>query len=215
MVAIVSLDLSKAFDSINHKLLLQKLENLNVNHDSIKYIKSYLENRNQITKFSNFISNEEKIKSGVPQGSILGPLLFLCFVNDLPQIFDKKCEFLSYADDTQLVFTAENIQSLKNKIEDVIDLAQKWYTKNGLKNNSDKSKVLVISNKKKKIPKFSIKIKINGQTQFIKPKNSIKVLGIHLDQQLNWTKQIRITRKRIDLSAMKDRYYWLLIKCKQ
>ena len=195
MVAIVSLDLSKAFDSINHKLLVQKLENLNLNVASIKFIKSYLENRKQITKFSNYISNEEKIKSGVPQGSILGPLLFLCFVNDLPEIFDKNCEFLSYADDTQLIVTAENIQSLKNKIEDVIDLAQRWYTKNGLKNNSDKSKVLVISNKKKKIPKFNIKIKINGNLKFIKPKNSIKILGIHVDQHLNWTKQIRITKR--------------------
>ena len=102
MVAIVSLDLSKAFDSINHKLLVQKLENLNLNVPSIKFIKSYLENRKQITKFSNYISNEEKIKSGVPQGSILGPLLFLCFVNDLPEIFDKNCEFLSYADDSDV-----------------------------------------------------------------------------------------------------------------
>ena len=137
MVAIVSLDLSKAFDSINHKLLVQKLENLNLNVPSIKFIKSYLENRKQITKFSNYISNEEKIKSGVPQGSILGPLLFLCFVNDLPEIFDKNCEFLSYADDTQLIVTAENIQSLKNKIEDVIDPAQRWYTKNGLNRGSN------------------------------------------------------------------------------
>ena len=195
MVAIVSLDLSKAFDSINHKLLLQKLENLNINVDSINYIKSYLNHRTQVTKFSNLISEENKIKSGVPQGSILGPLLFLCFVNDLPHIFEGKCEFLSYADDTQLIVTAENARSLKSKIEEVIDLAQKWYTKNGLKNNSDKSKVLIVSNKKKNIPKFDIKITLNDKIQFIKPKKCIKVLGIFIDELLNWTKQIRITKR--------------------
>ena len=195
MVAIVSLDLSKAFDSINHQLLLQKLENLNLDKNSIKYIKSYLENRTQMTKFPNFISKGEKIKSGVPQGSILGPLLFLCFVNDLPETFDKNCEFLSYADDTQLIVTAENAQSLKNKIENVIDTAQKWYTKNGLKNNSDKSKVLLIGNRKKNIPKFLIKITINDKDEFIKPKKSLKILGIHIDEQLNWAKQIRVTKR--------------------
>ena len=66
------------------------------------------------------MSTEEKVISGVPQGSILGPLLFLCFVNELPEIFEDICKFLAYADDTQLIVTAENVESLLPKIENVI-----------------------------------------------------------------------------------------------
>ena len=109
-IAIITLDLSKAFDSIHHGLLLKKLKNLNINENSLEYIGSYLSNRKQVTKFSSLTSNEEEIESGVPQGSILGPLLFLCFVNDLPKTFENMCSFLSYADDTQLIVQAENIE---------------------------------------------------------------------------------------------------------
>ena len=219
VVAIVSLDLSKAFDTINHDLLLKKLGNLNLNKQAIEYISSYLKNRLQVTKMANFNSIENEIISGVPQGSILGPLLFLCFINDLPKCFDNVCKFLSYADDTQLVVTAENDEELTPKIENVINLAQCWYEKNGMKNNSGKSEVLVISHRtkipleiktntlkdknkskitKSKDPKFKnlsiihplkINVKENKKSVQIFPKKSIKVLGIDIDEKLTWVKQ--------------------------
>ena len=147
-VAIVSLDLSKAFDTINHPLLLKKLKNFNLNQNSIDFIQSYLSNRKQVSKFTNFISTEENVLSGVPQGSILGPFLFLCFVNDLPNIFGNDCKFMAYADDTQLLVFDKNLENLKEKVEKVLNIAQKWYNKNGMKNNSSKSEILVISTKK-------------------------------------------------------------------
>merc|ERR1711972_612618 len=75
-VAIVSLDLSKAFDTINHELLLKKLRSFNLSSESIDFLHSYLSNRKQVTKFDDFTSTVEEVKSGVPQGSILGPFLF-------------------------------------------------------------------------------------------------------------------------------------------
>ena len=193
VVAIISLDLSKAFDSINHELLLKKLENFNLSQSAINYIKSYLENRKQVTKVLEFMSTEEKVISGVPQGSILGPFLFLCFVNELPEIFENVCKFLAYADDTQLIVTAENVESLLPKIENIIKMASDWYNKNGLKNNSGKSEVLVLSQKKK--GPFEINVIENGIQKTINTKEYIEVLGIKIDQELSWTKHINFVKK--------------------
>ena len=190
-IAVITLDLSKAFDSIHHGLLLKKLKNLNLDENSIRYIQSYLSNRKQVTKFSNFISKEEEVKSGVPQGSILGPLLFLCFVNDLPDTFTNICNFLSYADDTQLIVQADSTENLKQKVKETIELAQKWYHKNGLKNNSGKSKVLFFMHDK--IEK--IKVMDEGMIKEVKTKNSVKILGVHVDKDLSFTKQINILKR--------------------
>ena len=192
-VAIVSLDLSKAFDSINHSLLLKKLKSFNLNQESIDYIQSYLSNRKQVTKLSKYTSSEEEVKSGVPQGSILGPFLFLCFVNDLPEVFNEKSKFIAYADDTQLLVYDTNLENLTEKVEHVIIEAQKWYEKNGMKNNSSKSEILVISSKK------SDKIKINvteeGKQKIVKSKKWIKILGVFIDHLLSWSKHISAVKK--------------------
>ena len=192
-VAIVSLDLSKAFDSINHSLLLKKLKNFNLNQQSLDYIESYLSNRKQVTKISKYTSTEEEIKSGVPQGSILGPFLFLCFVNDLPKIFNENTKFLAYADDTQLLVYDKDIEKLKEKVENVLKSAQKWYEENGMKNNSSKSEILVISNKK--TDKIILKVIENGEEKKVKSKKWIKVLGVHIDYLLSWSKQISQVKK--------------------
>ena len=147
-MALISLDLSKAFDTINHSLLLKKLKSFNLNSDSVDYIQSYLSNRTQVCNFGKYTSSEEKIMSGVPQGSILGPFLFLCFVNDLLDVFHNFCKFQAYADDTQLLVFDKNMDKLKDKVEKVIKIAENWYNKNGMKNNSSKSEILVISTKK-------------------------------------------------------------------
>ena len=192
-VALISLDLSKAFDTINHSLLLKKLKSFNLNADSVDYIQSYLSNRSQVSNFGKYTSSEEKIMSGVPQGSILGPFLFLCFVNDLPDVFHNFCKFKAYADDTQLLVFDKDMHKLKDKVENVINIAQNWYNKNGMKNNSSKSEILVIS--KKKEDRIKINVLEEGKLKTVKSKNSIKILGVHIDKTLSWSKQIGIVKK--------------------
>ena len=184
-VAIVSLDLSKAFDTINHTLLLKKLKSFNLNSDSITFLQSYLSNRKQVTKLNNFTSTKEEIKSGVPQGSILGPFLFLIFVNDLPDAFGDTCKFISYADDTQLLVSDDNLEGLKQKVINVINVAQNWYERNGMKNNSSKSEILVVSTKKE--DKIKIDVLENGKNKIVKSKKSIKILEVHIDHRNDLT----------------------------
>ena len=194
LTAIAKLDLSKAFDSISHTLLLHKLSKLGLSEDSINYLKSYLTNRKQRTKFKNYTSDEETIKSGIPQGSILGPILFVCFTNDLAEEFKNECKVVCYADDTQLIVQAKNMEQLKYKIENVIKTAQNWYSRNSMKNNIGKTEILVIQ-RNNKLQKVVIEIEDDGKPVRLIPQKEIKTLGIYIDSNLNWDKQVKYTKK--------------------
>ena len=98
----IFLDLSKAFDTLNHNILLHKLKHYVSSKNSTGLIKNYLENRTQYVNFNNVNSDHQKISTGVPQGSILGPLLFLIYVNDLHNS-SKLYQFIFFADDTTLL----------------------------------------------------------------------------------------------------------------
>ena len=193
-VALAKLDLSKAFDSINHNLLIQKLCYLGLDKNSVKWISSYLENRLHITKFQNFTSNEHQAETGVPQGSILGPLLFLCFVNDLPSAFENICKMFGYADDTQLVITAPTLEGLKVKIEESILAAQHWYDENNMKVNASKTELVIFKSKRNTNPQ--IEIKVPQTRKKITPKPYIKVLGVHIDSSLSFEKHINLLKRR-------------------
>ena len=191
---IASLDLSKAYDSISHTLLLHKLAKLGLAEESLMWINSYLSERKQRTKFKHLISDEETAKSGIPQGSIIGPVLFICFTNDLPEIFNNECSIISYADDTQLVVHAKNMNQLKQKIEKAISLAQKWYENNSMKNNIGKSEIMVMS-KGNEHENIIVKVIDEGTEVNIKSKKELKILGVFIDYKLNWTKQTNNVKK--------------------
>ena len=194
--ALISLDLSKAFDCLNHKLLLHKLKKLGLENSTLNWMENYLKNRKQVTKFKNFTSDISTATTGVPQGSILGPLLFICFTNDLPQEFKNTCKINAYADDTQILVTAATIPQLKEKIEKAITTAEKWFNNNLMKINTDKTKVLVF-NTDPETKKLTFNIQ-NSIKPIIEPSAYIEILGILVDCDLNWKKQIN----RIKRNAM-------------
>ena len=117
--------MSKAFDTIAHDLLLAKLENMGFHEECTRWIKSYLAERSQVTKFSNISSDKETVKSGVPQGSILGPVLFIAYTSDFAAAMPG-CKVVAYADDAAILTSSKNVASLKTKIEKLLDQAMKW-----------------------------------------------------------------------------------------
>ena len=103
-VDIIYIDFAKAFDVVSHEKLLFKLKSYGISNKIIKWFYNFLSNRSQITRVENSFSNSSIVKSGVPQGSVLGPILFLLYINDLPSIFSSKIHIDLFADDTKLYF---------------------------------------------------------------------------------------------------------------
>ena len=194
IAAVISLDLSKAFDSINHNLLLNKMSSMGLSENSLLWIKSYLTNRKQFVKFKEYTSTHQHVTAGVPQGSIIGPLLFLCFTNDLYTAFDEDHQIYSYADDTQIIVYASNEKQIIKKVENTIKTAQTWYTRNSMKNNTGKTEILFINNKSNN-RNVRINITDNGKRKTLSPKPFIKILGVYIDENLNWEKHIRNVKK--------------------
>ena len=208
--AVASLDLSKAFDSISHKLILKKLRNLGLKESAVQWTSSYLKERKQVTKFKYYTSQEETVSSGIPQGSIIGPLLFLCYTNDIHEVFKNECRVVAYADDMQIILEARTLPQLKKKIENAIVLAQKWYQQNSMKNNISKTEILVV-NRSQKNEFLKIDVVDEGKQISIESKTYIKVLGVLIDNNLNWRKQvIEVKRKAMNITRNIHRINHLL-----
>ena len=189
--AIIATDLSKAFDSVSHGLLLRKLQDLGLHGSCTSWVGSYLSERTQTTKFSTITSDEEKVLAGVPQGSILGPILFIAFTTDLAQEVGD-CKVVAYADDAALLVSAPTWKKLKRKIETSVNEAQRWYTKNGLQINSGKTEFMVL----KKRGTFEININNGPKQVTISSKQSLKVLGMKIDSHLTWRDHISQIKTR-------------------
>ena len=189
--AIVATDLSKAFDSVSHSLLLVKLQNLGLHKTCTSWIASYLSHRTQTTKFSATESDSEFVKSGVPQGSILGPVLFIAFTADLAREVGG-CKFVAYADDAAILVSSTSIPQLRREIEDCVERVQKWYTRNGLLINSDKTEFMIM----KQSGVHEITVTSGGEKVNIKSKHCLKILGIKVDNQLTWQDHISQIKQR-------------------
>ena len=132
------IDFSKAFDLVDHSILLNKLEHYGIRGLALNWFKSYLKNRNQFVSIGTSESSAKQIIYGVPQGSILGPLLFIIYINDLPQI-SEIAKFIMYADDANIFLTGENINEVYDKLKILSDVLVKWVDNNGLALNLKKN----------------------------------------------------------------------------
>ena len=180
----VFLDFSKAFDTVNHKILLSKLFHYGIRDKAYAWLESYLCNRVQFVSYNGFKSTKNTITCGVPQGSILGPLLFLIYINDLSKICQFTNPFL-FADDTNLLHHSKDLVKLQKEINDDLHQISEWLQANRLSLNIKKTHYMIFSNKRLPI---DMNIKIDGNK--IDSVEQTKFLGVIIDKQLNWKKHI-------------------------
>ena len=129
----VFLDLSKVFDTVDHQILPKKLHCLGLNSNSMEWFKSYLSDREQVTSIGNCLSSSRPVTVGVAQGSILGPLLFIIYANDLPRCL-KYCKIIIYADYTLIYYSAKSTQDVQTFLNKDLESASLWLQSN-LNNN--------------------------------------------------------------------------------
>ena len=140
----VFLDLKKAFDTVDHEILLRKLENSGAGCKEVAWFRHYLQGRRQTVVINGVASNEATMSCGVPQGSVLGPLLFLIFINDAPTGFRDLLTIL-FADDTTLQMSDQDAHALFGKVNDALALASDWFKANKLTLHPSKTKYIFFS----------------------------------------------------------------------
>ena len=187
----VFLDLSKAFDTLNHNILLKKLHYYGVRNNALSWFQSYLTNRYQCIEYNGSKSSLLEIETGVPQGSILGPLLFLIYVNDIHTV-SRNLNFILYADDTTLIsplcsFThgGNSISEISNSINLELKKISDWFAVNKLSLNTEKTKFMIFHNHQKTITdKYIPSLKINGTS--IERVTEFNFLGLTINEHLTW-----------------------------
>lgn len=193
----IFLDLTKAFDTVSAPVLLRKMESIGVRGHVLNIFADYLRNRTQIVKIGQYESDELPISYGVPQGSILGPTLFLIYINELCQLPIEHCKIISYADDTTLLIDGTNWSQCYHNAEVALISVMKWLADNLLTLNVSKTVYIPFAIKSNLLPQNSLSLKAhlctsptNCDCMAISRSNIVKYLGIYVDQYLNWQKHI-------------------------
>jgi len=194
-VMAINMDLSKAFDTINHEILLQKLDKCGIGGLAYSWIRSYLSNRTQRVRHYDTISDARLIAQRVPQGSNLGPLLFSLYVNDFHRL-NNNCKIIQYADDSNILFAFNrNDLTVTNKINAFLSLFSDWFSSNDLSLNASKTNYLIFSGRKKMTLDG---IFINGEQ--IKQVSHANFLGIVIDDALTWKPHIQSIHGKLSKS---------------
>ena len=184
----IFIDLSKAFDTLDHEVLLKKLSIYGIRGIANKLIKNYLQDRQQYVVYNNSESNCKTITCGVPQGSILGPLLFLLYINDISYI-SKILTFILFADDTNILYSNSDIWELERLVNTYLSIISDWFKANRLSLNIQKTNFMLFGFKHIPITVFrNFHIKIDSIN--ISSVEITKFLGIIIDEKLKWQHHI-------------------------
>ncbi|CAH2086476.1 unnamed protein product [Euphydryas editha] len=202
----VFLDLKKAFDTVSFPILLQKLERIGIRGAALNLFEDYLNNRTQRVKIDGMVSEKTYTTYGVPQGSVLGPTLFLIYINDLCNLNLENTRIFSYADDTALVFTGESWDEVKAVAENGLRLVADWLRCNLLTLNTSKTNYMcfTVTNRTQPDCNFNIKIHNNHHPDdisctcpSIERVFATKYLGVMVDHRLSWLPHVELVAGRL------------------
>jgi hypothetical protein len=208
------MDLAKAFDTVPHELLLKKMYQTGIRGKALQWFRSYLCNRRHMLKYDDIQSEPMLISYGVPQGSVLGPVLFLVYINDLCSVGVRNGKVITFADDTVLLFRDKTWEEVTDSAQDGFNRVGAWLSDNILTLNASKTNFICFSINRRGSPKYN-KVSIyyhqcicnssaNGglpahctQCESLKRCSGLKYLGIHIDEHLNWREHIACLTGRV------------------
>ena len=186
----IFVDLHKAFDTVDHSILLSKLCHYGICGLTNKWFESYLANCKQFVSIDGFVSSTSSIASGVTQESVLGPLLFLLYINDL----HVHCTVHHFADDTNLLIINKSLKRLHKLLNSDLKDLTNWLNGNKISLNVSKTELIIFKPKRKPLD-FNMKIKLNGKRLY--PTDSVKYLGVKIDSKLNWKSHVNVTATKL------------------
>ena len=189
----IFLDMSKAFDTLNHQILSEKLEFYGIRGSAHNWIASYLTERKQFVQFGSSSSFYKTITCGVPQGSILGPLLFIIYINDLPNA-SKIMQSLLFADDTSMFYSHKNLSHVISVLNNELTHVVNWLRANKLSLNVGKTNYMIFRPKQKKLGPHDPLV-IDNKT--IKQVEVTKFLGVFIDEYFTWKSHISFVNKKM------------------
>ena len=187
------MDLSKAYDTINHEILYRNLECYGIINRTLSWFKSYFSGRKQYVVVDEFKSSTLSVNTGLAQGSVISPMIFLLFINDLPRV-SELLKFVMFADDCNLFLSADSVHELQSNMNRELVCVENWLGTNKLILNIDKT-VYMMFYRKHRVPNKDIVIKINNCK--IKRVESCKFLGVHVDAKLSWSHHVRDVTTRL------------------
>ena len=184
----VFIDLKKAFDTVDHNILLRKLSCYGVTGNALQLLKSYLIDRTQRSYVNGLLSTEQYVSCGIPQGSILGPFLFIIYVNDFPKCLQHTTPGM-FADDTYITMAHEDISTIECSLNSDLAAVHDWLQTNKLSCNTSKTSYMTIGSRQNLTKAKFMNVKMDDWP--IEHKPCTKLLGAHIDEMLTWDDQIK------------------------